>query len=189
MGGVDPPGLGERAEDVPLNVNLPLFEPTYTVSQLCSEVKSFLNEAFGSVWVAGEAQRVRPSQRGHLYFELVEKGEADEIVGKVEAVIWKNDLARVKRLLAGSDQQLAEGMQLRCRGGSTSTAPRGEPSSASARSIRSSPWGSSNGGGGRPWRPSPPPASSKETAPWPSPTSRCGSPSSPPRGAPPTTIS
>jgi exodeoxyribonuclease VII large subunit len=125
MGGVDPAGLGERAEDVPLNVNLPLFEPTYTVSQLCGEVKSFLNEAFGSVWVAGEAQRVRPSQRGHLYFELVEKGEADEIVGKVEAVIWKNDLARVKRLLAGSDQQIADGMQVRCRGGLDFYGPTG----------------------------------------------------------------
>jgi exodeoxyribonuclease VII large subunit len=97
-------------------VTLPLFEPTYSVSQLCGEVKSFLGEAFASLWVAGEAQRVRASQRGHLYFELVEKGEADEIVGKLEAVIWKTDLARIKRLLAGSDQQIAEGMQVRCRG-------------------------------------------------------------------------
>jgi exodeoxyribonuclease VII large subunit len=107
-------------------VNLPLFEPTYSVSQLCGEVKSFLNEAFGSVWVAGEAQRVRPSQRGHLYFELVEKGHADEIVGKVEAVIWKTDLARIKRLLAGSDQQIAEGMQVRCRGGLDFYGPTGK---------------------------------------------------------------
>ena len=106
-------------------MTLPLFEPTYSVSQLCGEVKDFLNEAFGSVWVAGEAQRVRPSQRGHLYFELVEKGEADEIVGKVEAVIWKTDFARIKRLLAGSDQQLAEGMQVRCRGGLDFYGPTG----------------------------------------------------------------
>jgi exodeoxyribonuclease VII large subunit len=106
-------------------VTLPLFEPTYSVSQLCGEVKDFLNEAFGSVWVAGEAQRVRPSQRGHVYFELVEKGEDDEIVGKVEAVIWKTDFARVKRLLAGSDQQLAEGMQVRCRGGLDFYGPTG----------------------------------------------------------------
>jgi exodeoxyribonuclease VII large subunit len=68
---------------------------------------------------------VRPSQRGHVYFELVEKGEDDEIVGKVEAVIWKTDFARIKRLLAGSDQQIAEGMQVRCRGGLDFYGPTG----------------------------------------------------------------
>ena len=65
---------------------LPLFEPTYSVSQLCGEVRDFLGEAFPSVWVVGEAQRVRPSARGHLYFELVEKGERDEIAARVPKV-------------------------------------------------------------------------------------------------------
>jgi exodeoxyribonuclease VII large subunit len=65
--------------------------------------------------VVGEAQRVRPSARGHLYFELVEKGERDEIVGKLDAVVWKGDLLKVKRMLAGSGQQISEGMQIRCR--------------------------------------------------------------------------
>jgi exodeoxyribonuclease VII large subunit len=106
-------------------VTLPLFEPTYSVAQLCGEVKAFLNEAFGSVWVAGEAQRVRASQRGHLYFELVEKGADDEIIGKLEAVIWKTDLARIRRLLSGSDQQIADGMQVRCRGGLDVYGPTG----------------------------------------------------------------
>jgi exodeoxyribonuclease VII large subunit len=67
------------------------------------------------VWVVGEAQRVRPSARGHLYFELIEKGERDEIVGKLDAVIWKGDLLRVRKMLAPSGQQIAEGMQIRCR--------------------------------------------------------------------------
>ena len=58
---------------------------------------------------------MRPSARGHLYFELVEKGERDEIVGKLDAVIWKGDLLKVKRMLAGSGQQISEGMQVRCR--------------------------------------------------------------------------
>jgi exodeoxyribonuclease VII large subunit len=106
-------------------LNLPLFEPTYSVSQLCGEVRDFLGEAFASVWVVGEAQRVRPSQRGHLYFELVEKGERDEIVGKLEAVIWKNDLLRVRRILGASGQQIGEGMQIRVRGGLDFYAPGG----------------------------------------------------------------
>jgi exodeoxyribonuclease VII large subunit len=67
------------------------------------------------VWVVGEAQRVRPSARGHLYFELVEKGDRDEIVGKLDAVIWKGDLMRVQRMLSGSGQKISEGMQIRCR--------------------------------------------------------------------------
>jgi exodeoxyribonuclease VII large subunit len=74
-----------------------------------------LNEAFPAVWVVGEAQRVRPSARGHLYFELVEKGDRDEIVGKLDAVIWKGDLLRVQRMLSGSGQKISEGMQIRCR--------------------------------------------------------------------------
>jgi exodeoxyribonuclease VII large subunit len=67
------------------------------------------------VWVVGEAQRVRPSARGHLYFELVEKGDRDEIVGKLDAVIWKGDMTRVQRMLSGSGQKISEGMQIRCR--------------------------------------------------------------------------
>jgi exodeoxyribonuclease VII large subunit len=67
------------------------------------------------VWVVGEAQRVRPSARGHFYFELIEKGERDEIVGKLDAVIWKGDLLKVRRMLQASGQQITEGMQIRCR--------------------------------------------------------------------------
>lgn len=105
--------------------NLSLFEPTYTVSQLCGEVRDFLGEAFSSVWVVGEAQRVRPSQRGHVYFELVEKGERDEITGKLDAVIWKNDALRIGRLLAASEQRLMDGVQIRCRGSLDFYAPGG----------------------------------------------------------------
>jgi len=123
MGGVDSAGLGQGAQVLPLN--LPLLEPTYSVSQLCGEVRDFLGEAFSAVWVVGEAQRVRPSQRGHLYFELVEKGERDEIVGKLEGVIWKGDLLRVRRILGASGQQLADGMQVRVRGSLDFYAPAG----------------------------------------------------------------
>jgi exodeoxyribonuclease VII large subunit len=107
-------------------LSLPFAEPTYSVAQLCGEVRDFLGEAFSSVWVAGEAQRVRPSQRGHLYLELVEKGERDEIVGKLEAVIWKGDLLRVNRILDASRQRLADGMQVRVRGSLDFYAPSGK---------------------------------------------------------------
>jgi exodeoxyribonuclease VII large subunit len=79
-------------------------------------VKDFLGEAFSAVWVVGEAQRVRPSARGHVYFELIEKGDHDEITAKLDAVIWKGDFLKVQRLLAASEQRLVDGVQIRCRG-------------------------------------------------------------------------
>lgn len=93
----------------------PLLEPTYSVSQLCGEIRDVLGQTFPAVWVAGEAQRVRPSARGHLYLELVEKGERDEIVGKLDAVVWQRDWAKVQRALAATGQKLGDGMQIRCR--------------------------------------------------------------------------
>jgi exodeoxyribonuclease VII large subunit len=79
-------------------------------------LKVFLGEAFPSVWVAGEMHRIRPSRGGHLYFELVEKGAHDDIVGRIEGVIFRRDLDRVGRLLRRSGQDLAEGREVRCRG-------------------------------------------------------------------------
>jgi exodeoxyribonuclease VII large subunit len=86
------------------------------VSQLCGEIRELLGEAFASVWVAGEVQRIKQGTRGHVYFELVEKGGDDSIVGKLDAVIWSADFQRVKRMLAATGQRLAEGTQIRCRG-------------------------------------------------------------------------
>lgn len=96
---------------------LPNLEPTYTVAQLCGEVREFLAQAFSSAWVTGEVQRLRPSARGHVYFELVEKGAQDEIVAKLDAVIWKTDFQKVDRLLRAAGQRLTEGVEIRCRGG------------------------------------------------------------------------
>ena len=69
-------------------------EETYSVSQICGEIRGFLSEAFPDVWVSGEVQRLNPSRAGHLYFELVEKGDNDEIVGKLDAVIWRSENRR-----------------------------------------------------------------------------------------------
>ncbi|MBV8201624.1 MAG: exodeoxyribonuclease VII large subunit [Acidobacteria bacterium] len=75
-----------------------------------------LAEAFPAVWVAGEVARCKQGTRGHVYFELIEKGDDDAIVGKLDAVIWNADFQRVKRMLAATGQRLADGVQIRCRG-------------------------------------------------------------------------
>ena len=89
---------------------------TYRVSELTEEIKVFLGEAFPSVWVAGEIHRMRASPKGHLYFELVEKGEHDDIVGRIEGVIFKMERDRIARLLRRTGQDLVDGQEVRCRG-------------------------------------------------------------------------
>ena len=68
---------------------------------------------------------MRPSARGHVYFELIEKGDRDEITGKLDGVIWKGDFQKVRRMLSATGQQLVDGIQIRCRGSLDFWAPAG----------------------------------------------------------------
>jgi exodeoxyribonuclease VII large subunit len=106
-------------------VTLPLFEETYSVSRLGAEIRDFLAEAYGSVWVAGEVQRPRLVTAGHLYFDLVEKGERDAIVGRLDAVIWRRDYERLRRVLSRAGLELADGQEIRCRASVDFFAPGG----------------------------------------------------------------
>lgn len=90
-------------------------EPTYRVSELCEDLRGLVKQAFQSVWVTGEIQRLKDSQRGHLYFELIEKDAADGIVAKLDAVIWRTSHTRIRRDLAAAGQRLAESLEIRCR--------------------------------------------------------------------------
>jgi exodeoxyribonuclease VII large subunit len=94
----------------------PFENETYSVSALCEEVRDLLQQAYPEVWVAGEVNRIREHRSGHFYFELVEKGERDQITGKLEAVAWRNDYSRIRQALAVNDQAITEGQAIRCRG-------------------------------------------------------------------------
>jgi exodeoxyribonuclease VII large subunit len=89
---------------------------TYRVSQLGHELQRFVSEAFAALWVGGEVQRPRAARSGHLYFELVEKGPDDEIVGKLDAVLWRRDHLRVRAALRRVGASIEEGSSLRCFG-------------------------------------------------------------------------
>ncbi len=97
-------------------MTLPFAEETYSVSELCAEIKGALNLAFPSVWVAGEVQRVSRPSSGHVYFELIEKGAGDTIVGKIDAALFRGDYRRVSAALRANGLELADGQQIRCRG-------------------------------------------------------------------------
>jgi exodeoxyribonuclease VII large subunit len=130
VGAGDPARVGARAQELPLTgsatdrpprdlfsaeLDEPGSEPTYTVSQLGGELRDLLREAFAAVWVAGELQRLTVRPNGHRYFELVEKGDGDLVIGKLDAVIWKGDFARIAPVLARHGQALREGVAVRCR--------------------------------------------------------------------------
>jgi exodeoxyribonuclease VII large subunit len=90
-------------------------EPTFSVSELGGAIQTLLRRNFPAVWVSGELQRLNLRPNGHRYFELVEKGEGDQVVGKLDAVVWKGDWQRIAPVLVRHGQALAEGLALRCR--------------------------------------------------------------------------
>lgn len=91
-------------------------EPTYTVSKVCGDIREVLTARFPDLWVSGEVQRLKASRAGHLYFELVEKGDDDEIVGKLDVAVWRTYNRRIQAELARAGTKLAEGQEIRCRG-------------------------------------------------------------------------
>ncbi len=89
---------------------------TYSVSQFAWEMKGLIADAYPSVWVAGEIQRVRAAARGQLYFELIEKGRGDRVKAKLDCVIWADDRVAVEAVLQTAGVELTEGTELRCAG-------------------------------------------------------------------------
>lgn len=89
---------------------------TYTVSEFAWEMKGLLADAYPSVWVVGEVQRLNPHRNGHLYFEMIEKGRGDRIVGKLDCVLWADERAATEAALREAGVELEEGAVLRCAG-------------------------------------------------------------------------
>ncbi len=79
-------------------------------------MREVLRGGIRPAWLVGEIQRLRRSRNGHLYFELVEKGRRDDVVAKLEAVVWRSDLEEIEAALSASGQELAEGLEIRCLG-------------------------------------------------------------------------
>src|SRR6184192_2125459 len=65
--------------------------PEWTVSELSAALKKTVEDAFGYVRVRGEISGFRGAHSsGHCYFALKDEG------AKIEAVIWKSALARMR---------------------------------------------------------------------------------------------
>src|ERR1700742_1921211 len=78
--------------------------PEWTVSELSGALKRTVEDAFGYVRVRGEISGYRgPVASGHAYFALKDEG------AKIDAVIWKGNMARLK-------QRPEEGMEVIAHG-------------------------------------------------------------------------
>ena len=76
--------LGRPTRSLALSFDLP--PDTYRVSALAGEVQALLQGTYPSVWVVGEIQRLNRARSGHAYFDLVEKGDDHQVVGRLSAV-------------------------------------------------------------------------------------------------------
>ncbi|MDT3381262.1 exodeoxyribonuclease VII large subunit [Labrys neptuniae] len=82
----------------------PSNAPEWSVSELSGALKRTVEDAFGYVRVRGEISGYRgPVASGHAYFALKDEG------AKIDAVIWKGNLARLR-------QRPEEGMEVIAHG-------------------------------------------------------------------------
>lgn len=63
--------------------------PEYGVGELAGAIKRTLEGAFSRIRVRGELTEVKPYPSGHIYLSLKDEG------AKLEAVVWKNAVARL----------------------------------------------------------------------------------------------
>lgn len=83
-----------------------------SVSQLTAAIAGLLEGSFPEVWVSGEISNFSRPQSGHCYFTL------KDAEAQIRAVIWRSAAARVKF-------DLADGLEVVCRGGIDVYPPRG----------------------------------------------------------------
>ena len=88
-----------------------------TVSQLNDNIKTFLEEAFGSLWVEGEVSNLRRPQSGHVYFTL--KDDKSQI-----RAVYFRQYGYSRNRVANFD--LEDGMKILCRARLSAYPPRGE---------------------------------------------------------------
>ena len=92
-------------------------EVHYTVTELMSTAAEAIDGALGGpVWVDGEISGPRES-RGHVYFDLVDRGEDGRVSAKVSIALWSRTRPKIEEKLrdAGSIR-LQEGVRVRILG-------------------------------------------------------------------------
>ena len=76
---------------------IPPHVKVLSVSELTQDVKTLLEDAFASVWVAGEVSNLSRPSSGHLYFNL------KDAQAMLRSVMWRSIALRLKFELKDAD--------------------------------------------------------------------------------------
>jgi exodeoxyribonuclease VII large subunit len=90
----------------------PVAKQALCVSELTSQIKCLLENAFGEVWVTGEVSNFSRPQSGHCYFCLKDER------AQIRAVLWRSAAARLRF-------ELEDGLEVVCHGHLDVYGPRG----------------------------------------------------------------
>ena len=94
-------------------------EPTYRVSDLTNAIQTALDVCFpDEVWVQGEISSLSRSPAGHVYFQLVEAGEAGRPpVAQLAVTLFSSAKASVNATLKRvGGMRMTDGVEIRLRG-------------------------------------------------------------------------
>jgi exodeoxyribonuclease VII large subunit len=104
-------------------------EPTFRVSELTDAVQLALDVCFpDEVWVQGEISSLNRSAAGHVYFQLIEPGEAGAPpVAQVAITLFSGAKASVNATLkrVGGGVRMTDGVEIRLRGRLSVYGPQG----------------------------------------------------------------
>lgn len=86
----------------------------YSLFDLNEHIRRVLTLNFQqAVWIVAEIAQAGQS-RGHFYLDLVQKGAGDDILAQGQAVLWANDLRRLRNTIGpGLDMVLREGLEVK----------------------------------------------------------------------------
>ncbi|MGZ4716900.1 MAG: exodeoxyribonuclease VII large subunit, partial [Acidimicrobiales bacterium] len=94
-------------------------EPTFRVSELTDAVQLALDVCFpDEVWVQGEISSLKRSAAGHVYFQLIEPGEAGAPpLAQIAVTLFAKARAEVNATLRGGGGiRMTDGVEIRIRG-------------------------------------------------------------------------
>ncbi len=96
-------------------------QSTLTVGELCTLIRVVIEETMpDDVWVEGEISGLHRARNGHVYFDLIEPGEAPgaSAAATVPVVLFRDTRDRVNRLLKrhGDPIRMSDGVSVRIQG-------------------------------------------------------------------------
>lgn len=90
---------------------------TYSLNELLSSIQRCIDKTYdGYYWIKAETSDFRVNTSlGHAYMELIEKGHNGNIIARVRANIWRNNVENINRKFAQADlPKISSGINILC---------------------------------------------------------------------------